>query len=117
LRRSRGAGRGRRWGIAAANREAQNTRRPDKLITGPVSGECQVIANALLTASTIVFLFALADVFLSESQKSRIEIVVAQLWSKLDDYKSHSLWPMFRSFYFKGMVFVNTSGCGCDVTA
>jgi hypothetical protein len=65
-----------------------------------------MIANALLTASAFVFVFALADVLLSENQKERIDVVATQLWSKFDDYKSHSLWPLFRSFRFKVVIFL-----------
>lgn len=65
-----------------------------------------MIADALLTASVFAFIFAIADVLLSDGQKRRMEVLIAQLWSKLDDYKSYSLWPIFRSRRFRTALFL-----------
>ena len=65
-----------------------------------------MIGDALLTASAFAFIFALADVLLSDDQKRRMDIFTTHLWNKLDDYKSHSLWPVFRSRRFRAVIFL-----------
>jgi hypothetical protein len=65
-----------------------------------------VIGDALLIASTFAFIFAIADVLLSDDQKRRMDVLTTRLWNKLDDYKTYSLWPVFRSHRFRTVVFL-----------
>jgi hypothetical protein len=63
-----------------------------------------MIADALLTASVFVFVFAIADIMLSDEQKRRADLFTTRMWSKLDDFKSRSLIILLRSVGFSFVI-------------